>query len=315
MTLLSVNIIGLAALLGAGLLVYALGLIAYTAYSLTHPPRRTYASALARGISGDPSEVAALNGAPGYQEFTFTSRGKRLCAWEVLGGNAAGDVVVFTHGWGDSRIGSLSRLEALAATGYLQRNISSMIAWDLPGHGESEGSCSLGLREADDLLTLIESLPQGPPVVLIGWSLGAGVSIAAAAAAARQGGKRTIRAVVAQSPYADALTPARNVLQLAGLPSNITLKAALAIISLIYQRTWNGYDRVVLAAGLACPLIVIHGGVDAISPVSHGRAIAGAVPGGRGVLLEITGAGHHGLWRDEAGLKLAKAVAATLGWK
>lgn len=50
-----------------------------------------------------------------------------------------------------------------------------------------------------------------------------------------------------------------------------------------------GPDDLSALAGL--PVLVVHGTVDPIFPVEHGRALAGVIPGAR--LLEIAGMGHQ----------------------
>lgn len=279
---------GLFLLLGLGLAaVWALA-VAQVAWMLTHPPRRTYGSAVARGRPGDPSELPGR--AREFSAWTFTSRGLELPVWEIAGDLPLGPTVVLAHGWGDSRIGGLARVEALAAVA------SRLILWDLPGHGEAPGMCRLGVPEAADLVALLERIGPGP-TVLYGWSLGAGISIAAAAQRAG------IAAVVAESPYRLAATPARNVLAARGLPHRPVLMPALAVIDAAIGgglvRAGAGgrrFDRAELARRLACPLLVVHGDRDEICPIADGREIAAAAP--RGELATIAGAGHNDLWTD-----------------
>src|SRR5204862_21161 len=155
-------------ILAIGLLVLWAGTVIGTAWMLTHPPKRTYASAVARGRPGDPSE---LDTPRRFESWSFTSRGKQFPVWEVAGDDPVGPTIVMTHGWADSRIGALVRVGALAPVA------SRIIMWDLEGHGEAPGWCALGLRETEDLIALAERC--GSRLVLYGWSLGAGVSLVA----------------------------------------------------------------------------------------------------------------------------------------
>src|SRR5438105_2541012 len=100
---------------------------------LTHPARRTYASAVARGKPGDPSELGA---ALEFSAWGLKTGGLELPVWDIRGEREDGPVVVLTHGWGDSRIGALARLGAVAATA------SRVVAWDMRGHGEAPGICT-----------------------------------------------------------------------------------------------------------------------------------------------------------------------------
>lgn len=287
------EIVGLTQLLLVGLLLAFLWSVAWTIWRLTHPPRRTYASALARGRPGDPSELAA---APGGDRRTFTSWSLRtgdgldLPVWEMPGDDPAGPVLILTHGWGDSRIGALTRVQPLL------RVVSRAVMWDLRGHGDAPGTSRLGTREVDDLCALIAQVTAGgrdtpEHVVLFGWSLGAGISIGAAA---RE--PRSVVQVIAEAPYRIAITPARNVLRGMGLPRGLSARVAFWLLGLDFGvgPSWRGFDRAALASRLRVPLLVIHGDMDDVCPLEDARAINEAAS--RGEIVEVRGAGHHSLW-------------------
>lgn len=292
---------GLLFLIGLGWLLGVVLLTAYTVRSLTCPVRRTYASALARGRAGDPGELPEDWGGPRvFEAWMFRSRGLELSAWDVQGENPGGAVAILTHGWGDSKVGALARVEGVV------RLASRVILWDMAGHGESQGRSTLGTREVEDLLVLIEHVRGDKGVVLQGWSLGAGVSIAAAARSAR------VKGVVAEAPYRLAETPARAVMRARGMPWRINLPVALAWIGWRagVGAGWRGFDRVELARNVRVPLLVLHGRGDAVSPLDDGREIAAACGGD---LVEIDG-GHHGLWtQPESRARAVEAVARFCG--
>ncbi len=287
MSLESVNILGLVGLLGAGLLLGIGVMIAWTATVLARPPRRTYASSLAKGLPGDPGE---LRDRPRpFESWTLDRRGVLLRVWEIAGDEPRGPAVVLTHGWGSSRIGALTRLGPLLARSSL------VVAWDLRGHGESGGSCTHGVHEVDDLLALIDRIDQRRPIVLMGWSLGAGVSIAVAARSSR------VTGVVAECPYRHVRTPAQNMMIAMGMPWRLNLGPALGLLALIQRcpglgRASGPFDRAADAARLNCPLLVLHGTEDPVSPLDDGRSIAAAAPKGR--FVAVGGGGHSGMWVD-----------------
>lgn len=291
---------GLLLLLATGLLLFVLAVSAITAWTLTHPPRRTYSWAVMRGIPGDPAEVRVPDGPVTFESWEFESRGRRLPVWDVVGHCPSGPVCVLTHGWGDSRVVALSRLPALLAS------CSRVVMWDLPGHGASPGVCTLGTRECDDLAALLARLAgdSSPPLLLYGSSLGAGVSIVVAAKSAAQFG---VVGVIAEAPYRVPRVPAERVLALRGLPWRWNVPIAMAGLGLwlgaglswLRTRGAGGFDRVEHAARLGVPLLVIHGTDDEVCPIEDGRAIAAAAPGGRGRLLEVQGAAHNNLWTDD----------------
>ncbi len=288
------NMYGLLILLAFGLLVMITSATWWTMMRLRNPPRRTYASAVARNMPGDPGELPVPRQ---YEEWTAACRiGRRthnLPVWDIEGDDPSGPVIVCSPGWGDAKVGSLVRIEALTPVA------SRVIAWDPPGHGEAPGKCLLGTREHEALESIIDQLTddaQQRGVVLYGWSLGAGVSIAAAGAMA---GDARIRGVIAEAPYRLPTTPAFNVLRNAGLPWRINGQLAFQLlgVELGVGPFWKGFDRVIHAQRMSQPLLVMHGAHDEVCPADDGRAIASAAE--RGLFLSIEGGHHNDLWTDE----------------
>lgn len=308
------NVVGLLVLLAAGLALFALAVTAYTAWTLTHPPRRTYSWAVVRNIPGDPSEVRMPDvDRIAFSSWTFGSRGRDLPVWDIPGLAPAGPTVVVTHGWADSRVVALSRLPALLP------RCRRIVMWDLPGHGEAPGVCTLGTREIEDLERLLERVGNEAPIVLYGSSLGAGVSIAVAAAG-RTGAP--LIGIIAEAPYRVPRVPAERVLALRGLPWRWNLPIAMAGLGawLGHGLSWarrgdaGGFDRALHAASLRVPLLVLHGTEDEVCPVDDGRVIAAAAPSGLGSLIEVAGAAHNNLWTEDRFIPVcAGAVADFLG--
>ncbi len=294
---------GLIQLLALGLaLLWILGVVS-TAWRLTHPNRRTYAYMLRRNLPGDPSELP--NGGREYSQWTFTSRTRELPVWDIKGDNAQGPIAILTHGWGNSRYDALLRLEP-----FLSR-CSRIIAWDQPGHGDAPGTCDLGVGESDDLDALLAQI-NATGVVLFGWSMGAGVSIACAAHSPGR-----VACMIALAPYRIAYTPAKGVLSEASLPWRATLWPAFWLIGAVRRRTprwagkWSGFDRAELARSIRCPLLVLHGEADTVCPLQDGREIAEAAPDGR--LVVLPGAPHNGLWANpESKATLEREIGAFL---
>ncbi len=286
--------VGLMILLTAGLALFLGGLIWLTVRSMTKPPRRTYAWAVANNRPGDPGE---LDGPRAFESWSFPAGNREFAVWDIEGDSESGPVVVCSHGWSDSMIGVLGRIDGLA------KCASRVIAWDMRGHGESPGVCQHGVGEVDDLLALIEHLRR--PVVLYGWSLGAGVSIAAAARLANESRKGSVLGVIAEVPYRMPTTPARAVIRSMNMPHTITLDAAFWIMGIRFGvgPTWSrgqgglGFDRASLASKLTCPLLVLHGDQDTIAPFEDGQAIAEAASE-RGRIVRFEKAGHNDVWLD-----------------
>lgn len=297
---------GLFLLLVVGLFLAIASAIALTEYLLTHPPRRTYASALSKGRPGDPGELrgvfdveTAAPVGPWPREFdawTLTHRNARIPVWRVKGDDPTGPVAILTHGWGDSRIGALSRVP------YVARHCRACVMWDMPGHGDATGGTRLGAHEADFLAAVARDATADEPdvpLMLVGWSLGAGVSLVAASS-----GDLTPRVacVVLEAPYRMAHTPAANVMRAQGLPSGWTLRAAMGVVGLAWGMgaTWRTFDRATHAAKVACPILVLHGDADATCPIDDARDIADAASDA--TLVVIPGGTHHGMWTDRTSL-------------
>jgi len=276
--------LGLLQLLTIGALGFWIITVLYTAWSLLHPPKRTYAYALHRGHPGDPSE---LDTPLDYEQIEFSSNNQTLTAWKIKALNPSGPRLLLIHGWGSSSIGALKRIP------HITNLASEIITLDLPGHGESTGTSQMGATEHTDIDTLLSSLDESKPTIIYGWSMGAGIALRLARDYKDQ---HNIKAVIAESPYTHAITPARNVIHLRGLPIKFNLKPAIALIGTLkgLGPKWTGFDRTQIAKDLQVPLLIIHGTEDPVSPIADAKAITAASP--NATLLEIEHAGHNNIW-------------------
>ncbi len=310
-----IDIVGLAALLTAGLALALVFVSWRTAWRLRHPPRRGYAWALSKGVAGEPSELD--------EPFAFSSwevmhDGVRLPVWDVRGADAEGPAVVLTPGWGDSRVGGLVRLGCVA------KSASRVLMWDPAGLGDSSRArgrggvvWSMGTRDHHGLFRVLHAAREREArglerVVLMGWSAGAGTSIVAAAL--ERAAELGVVGVIAEAPYREAWTPAFNVLRLAGLPWRVTGPIAFVGIGLRLGvgARWRGFDRAAHAARLRAPLLLLHGDADDVCPVEDSRAIREAARDA--ALVEAPGAGHNNLWTEPAhSARMCEAVRAFLG--
>lgn len=290
-------LIGAGVLLGAGLVVaVALG-VWVTVRKLRWPARRTYAWAVARGIPGDPGEMVP---ARRFEEIEIDlGRGGRAAGWLIEGKDPNGPTVVVTPGWGSSRLGALFRLDGLE--GWAR----GVIAWDPPGHGETEGPSALGTAEPAQIARIVEQFVDGS-VVLMGWSLGGGASIVAAAEMLERG--VDVVGVIAEAPYREAWTPAFRVMRGAGMPWRVNGPVAMGCLGIRFGLgpRWKGFDRAAWSRRVGCPVLVVHGTADPVSPIEDGRAIAAAAV--EGEMLEVEGGGHNDLWSDERGAAVRAGV-------
>ncbi|NJL30440.1 MAG: alpha/beta hydrolase [Phycisphaerales bacterium] len=183
-------------LLYGGLSALGLGSL-LIAVELLRPRRRTFASALAKNLPTDPGQLGWT-----FEETQFVfSDGSNTPGWVIQGKKADGPVVVVCHGWGEGRYDVLPRLHPVVALA------SRIVVYDQRGHGESEAKLSrLGTWEVRDLRCVVdqvgERLGTHQPIVLLGYSMGAGVVIQFVAglpdATEHQGNQPIINAVVVE---------------------------------------------------------------------------------------------------------------------
>ena len=166
------------------------------AWCFLHPPRRRHAKTprMAMGLSYQRVRLRAEDGVP-------------LSAWLVPHPQPKA-VVVISHGYGGCRESMLPYLTFLHAAGF------SALLYDFRAHGWSGGDqATLGLTEQQDLRAAVRWVQVSPllrdlPLVLVGESMGASVSLLVAAE------DPSVLAVVADCGFARLDGPIQRRLQL-----------------------------------------------------------------------------------------------------
>lgn len=270
-------------LLASGLLGAAggaLGAAWYVAARVSPEPRRT----IYDGYTFTPWEL----GVP-YEAVSFQSAdGLRLSGWWMPHERPRG-VVVGSHGHGGRKDELLGIGTRSWRAGY------SVLLFDFRGRGESDPwPQTLISREVEDLqaaLAFARGREPGARVGLIGFSMGAAVTLLAAAA------DPGVAAVVADSAFTSGRAVVahgvRSVLRLA--PEALILAAD----ELVHRR--HGYrfssarpiDAVARIAPR--PLLIIHGADDTTVPASHASELFAAAGEPR-ELWVVGGAEHCGAY-------------------
>jgi fermentation-respiration switch protein FrsA (DUF1100 family) len=264
-----------ALLVAAGMLTasYA-GLSTYSATRLVYAPQEP--------IMATP---AALDLA--YHDVSFRSRGDGLLlrGWFIPGLLSDGRmtaqrVIIVVHGAranrADSGTGVLDFSAELARHGF------AVLAFDMRGMGQSPPApLSMGYFEQRDVLGAVDFLRSGPlpyprlgrPRVIGGW----GVSMGAATLLLAAARERAIRAIVADSAYADILPILeREIPGRSGLPPAVTPGIVLAAWTL-YGIDYRAIRPVDVVARIAPrPLLFIQGAADTFIPPSTARVLAAA---------------------------------------
>ncbi len=274
------ELLGLLVLLLFALLVVVVMLSAIVAGRAVRPPRHTVGYAVAHGLAADPGELGLE-----FEAWTLERPdGATLAVWEVVGKRRSDEATkrrreerhplatdghqpltaVFVHGWGQSRIDMLARIEPWDVL------CDRLVLYDLRGHGETQGGASrLGHGEERDLLALLERLGEGP-VVLVGHSMGAVIAIEAAARAAAPGG---IIGVVAYAPYCDFHESLRRRMRSVDYPAR-----PVTDLAILWLRLGGVRHRDVIRAvsALGTPLLVVARTEDRLHGLEDARRIVEA---------------------------------------
>ncbi|QDU65459.1 alpha/beta hydrolase [Engelhardtia mirabilis] len=238
--------------------------------------------------------VAAEAGAPrnrpvgkapegsGLVELNFDgARGTRLSGWRSAQPEARSPepefVAVLAHPLGADRRAMLGRAD------WFRRRGAAVLLFDFRGHGASDATrLTFGDDESGDLIAAVDrarTLWPATPIVVDGWSLGAGAALVA-------GGRLDVDGLVLEAAFTDLGSAVRdrgaNLLPLVG---------PLAAELLLVHEGWllgGDPDRrspLVGAGDVLAPTLFLVGGDDRRAPVAGVRRIAERVADCRGVAV------------------------------
>lgn len=207
-------------------------------------------------------------GLPDMQVMRF----KKLVLW-VHAPDAGKPTVLYFHGNAGNLASRRDRFRAIIDRGY------GVVAMAYPGStgskGRQDGRYIQGLANA--LLASMSSITGAGDVVIYGESLGTGVAIQAAASARGDGPA----GVVLEAPYTSIHDLARSHVP----------KIANAVAQI--PDPWPSQRYV---SALTMPLLVMHGGADAVIPYAMGATIFAAAPSADKTFVNPSGGGHDDLW-------------------
>jgi pimeloyl-ACP methyl ester carboxylesterase len=204
--------------------------------------------------------------------------GERIVAWAhsdpaLPPGRPA---VAFFHGNGEN-------LETMRMAGIFDDLARLRVAWiavDYPGYGRSSGAASEAglMAAADAAVAWLRERHPDRPVVLCGWSLGAATALGTAARHPDH-----VRGLIALSPWTSLADVAR--VHFPGF--------------MVQAMVREKYDSLSAAKKIRVPALVIHGDLDNLIPVGHGKQVAAALAG-PARWVPVSFAGHNDLLaRDE----------------
>jgi len=228
------------------------------------------------------------------REVLATGRPFRVCVDDA--GVAAwawghGPAVALVHGWG----GRGGRLAAAFVAPLVARGFS-VVTFDAPGHGASDGKLSSMPQVARALQAVADV--AGSLFGIVAHSMGGSASTLAMA-----GGLQVERAVFI-GPAADPARYAEDFAKLLGIgPAVMTGMRQRSEARIRFR--WSDLNVPRLAAALDTPLLILHDRDDATVPWYEGAAIASAWPGAE--FVTTTGLGHRDIVKDPA--VVARTVA------
>lgn len=241
--------------------------------------------------SGQPKRRAVPRVSPllhqAEHEMIETGSGK-IAVWHLLGARYADPPVLLVHGWEDDTSLWTPLIALLAERG------RSVVAFDLPGHGHSEGDrCSLELA-AEAMLALDRRF--GPFAGAATHSFGG-----PAITRAMLDGLKLARVVLIAPPVAQARQFER-AWRRYDVPEDL-ISAALAL----GHDEGRFFDLAAAAPHMQAEALFIHSADDAQCPANEGERAAKAWPGAR--FWGVDGFGHRALVQDD---DIVATVAAWL---
>jgi pimeloyl-ACP methyl ester carboxylesterase len=196
-----------------------------------------------------------------------------------------GPAVALVHGWGSRAARLAAHVEPLVQQGF------SVVAFDAPAHGESEGTLGSGIQAARALRAIAAATPL---YGVVAHSLGA----AATLLALREG--LGLRRAVFLSPPSDIAVYAARFAELFGLRPD-TLAAMKRRTERRLRFRWRDLDLIGIAAAIrGVELLLLHDKNDADVSWDNGARIAAAWGGSGATFVTTEGLGHHRIARDPA---------------
>jgi pimeloyl-ACP methyl ester carboxylesterase len=255
------------------------------------------------GDAGDGDAVIGL--APPATSTLTTIDGVTLTARSWLHPRPRGAVVV-VHGFAASADNPavVRQAEALRAAGF------DVLCYDSRGHGDSDGLCTIGDLESRDVAAAVDAM-IGPPVIVLGASMGAIAALRYAATT-----KEQLAGVICVSSPSAWRPPrtARGALAAMLTRTSVGRAVAARYLRVRIHSDWaNPEPPQALIRQIRFPVALIHGERDRFIPPSEAVELYDACPGARRIEL-VPGMGHA---FDAAGIEPIKAAVEWIlrvGW-
>jgi pimeloyl-ACP methyl ester carboxylesterase len=231
------------------------------------------------------------------KDVVFKGAGVDLKGWRCRGTGAHRGTLVYLHGIADNRGSAAGIIRRFAQPGF------DVIAYDSRAHGASGGSaCTYGFFEKQDLRLVLDTIEQGP-IVLMGTSLGAAVALQEAGKDDRVG------VVVAAETFADLRTVA--VERAPFFFTMGTIERAFEAAESQGHFKIEAVSPEAAARTIRAPVLLIHGATDRDTPPEHSRRVFQALHGPKRLIL-VPGAGHNQSLQGEVWLDIDRWIDRAL---
>ncbi|HWO88224.1 MAG TPA: alpha/beta hydrolase [Gemmatimonadales bacterium] len=211
------------------------------------------------------------------QRSWVTVDGRRVAVWRW----GRGPAVALVHGWGSRAARLAVFVEPLVASGF------SVVAFDAPGHGESDGLHASGVQAARALRAVAAATPL---YGVVAHSLGVAATVIAL------GDGLDLRRAVFIAPPSELAEYAHRFATQFGLKPR-TLEAMMRRTEKRLRFSWDNLDLAVHASVLSgVDILLFHDKDDPDVPWNNGARLAAAWP--RATLITTEGLGHHRIARD-----------------
>jgi alpha-beta hydrolase superfamily lysophospholipase len=233
-----------------------------------------------RGRVDVPASLADL---PGRRDVEFAAQGgAALRGWYFASHNRA--AVVLVHGSSADRAQLAVQARVLVDAGF------GVLVFDLPGHGESEGSVKYGQPEREAIGAAVHFV-AGQPDVDPSRVGALGLSVGAALVAVAAAGEPAIRALVLVSPFTDSEDQAKADMR--GRRSRTPWLDEAVVLAIDRHYMTDGPLRPIDAVGRfgGRPLLVVAAADDHVVPLWMSREVHDAADASKELLVLPSG-GH-----------------------
>ena len=215
--------------------------------------------------------------------------------------------IVFVHGAGGSHVVWSQQVRALAYDGY------NVLAVDLPGHGKSDGPALTSIGDMADWVWALLDAAQVKEAALVGHSMGTIIALEAAKRSPDRAAGLGLVATGAKMPVHPELQAAADAgehkaydlivdwgfgkrgrmggnqapgLWMSGGATRLLERGTDGALGKDFAACAAYEGALDAAANVACPVVVIAGSGDKMTPPKAGRAVADAIAGAKFVTID-----------------------------